>query len=437
MRTMDPLWSSAQARAWVERQDPGGLIRMGRVVRGWRQADLGSRLDCSASTVSRMEQRSSRNPDLHLLRRAAQEVGVPAHVLGAALGLNVPQAIRVAADGPRCAKEDPMRRRTLLAAAGLAAPAQLLAAVDDALAVTPDPTGSTVPLDTRLARARSLFDAGRHADLLEALPGLLADSHHAARSRSDLALARLSSCYSLAAQLLVKIGRYDRARLTADRATVYAELSGSPLAAAAAARQLSIVLRHQDQQGAAQRLILGAVDKVEATGLTTPAQSAAYAQMLCTTAYTAARAGDRDQALTMIREASQAARGLPQQPPAGRLFPITPASVDLYEVGVHWALGDAGAAIQAGRTLHPDQFPTAERKGRMHTDLGRAWWQWGRPEQTASELLSALRVSLGEVRDRPAIRQIVVDLSARHPRVSGVRELAAATGVHKTASPGR
>jgi len=330
-----------------------------------------------------------------------------------------------------------MRRRTLLAAAGLAAPAQLLAAVDDALAVTPDPTGSTVPLDTRLARARSLFDAGRHADLLEALPGLLADSHHAARSRSDLALARLSSCYSLAAQLLVKIGRYDRARLTADRATVYAELSGSPLAAAAAARELSIVLRHQDQQGAAQRLILGAVDKVEATGLTTPAQSAAYAQMLCTTAYTAARAGDRDQALTMIREASQAARGLPQQPPAGRLFPITPASVDLYEVGVHWALGDAGAAIQAGRTLHPDQFPTAERKGRMHTDLGRAWWQWGRPEQTASELLSALRVSLGEVRDRPAIRQIVVDLSARHPRVSGVRELAAATGVHKTASPGR
>jgi hypothetical protein len=264
---------------------------------------------------------------------------------------------------------------------------------------------------------------------LEALPGLLADAHDGARSRADLAHARLSACYSLAAQVLVKIGRYDRARLTADRATVYADLSGSPLVAAAAARELSIVLRHQDQAAASQRLIRDAAARVEATGLTTPAQAAAYAQMLCTTSYTAARAGDRDQAQAMIREASKAARRLPEQAPAGRLFPITPAAVDLYEVGVHWALGDAGAALQAGRALRADQFPTAERKGRMHTDLGRAWWQWGKPEQTAHELLSAMRVSPGEVRDRPAIRKIVGDLATRHPRVSGVRELAAATGV--------
>lgn len=322
-----------------------------------------------------------------------------------------------------------MRRRTLLAAAGLAAPAQLLTGVDDALASMPAPTGSAVPLDTRMARARAFFDAGEHAALLGALPGLLADAHEGAQSRTDLAHARLSACYSLAAQVLVKIGRYDRARLTADRATVYADLSGSPLVAAAAARELSIVLRHQDQAAAAQRLILDAATKVEATGLTTPAQAAAYAQMLCTTSYTAARAGDADQAQAMIREASKAARHLPRQAPTGRLFPITPAAVDLYEVGVHWALGDAGSALKAGRALRADQFPTAERKGRMHTDLGRAWWQWGKPEQTAHELLSALRVSPGEVRDRPAIRQIVRDLSTRHPRVSGVRELATATGV--------
>lgn len=48
----------------------------------------------------------------------------------------------------------------------------------------------------------------------------------------------------------------------------------------------------------------------------------------------------------------------------------------------------------------------------MHTDPGRARWQWGKPEQTANELLSALRVSPGEVRDRPVIRQIVSDLAA-------------------------
>ncbi|MFF4799826.1 hypothetical protein ACFY1U_15610 [Streptomyces sp. NPDC001351] len=56
------------------------------------------------------------------------------------------------------------------------------------------------------------------------------------------------------------------------------------------------------------------------------------------------------------------------------------------------------------------------------------WWQWGKPEQTVNELLSALRVFPGEVRDRPAIRQIVRDLAARHP-MSGVRELVTAVDV--------
>lgn len=187
------------------------------------------------------------------------------------------------------------------------------------------------------------------------------------------------------------------------------------------------MLRHQGRPAAAQRNILDAVAKVAATGLRTDAQAAAYAQMLCTTSYTAAVGGDRDQALTMIGEATRAARALPHDPPSGRLFPVTPAAVGLYAVGVHWALGDAGSALDAGRGLREEQFATAERKGRMHTDLARAWWQRGKPEQTAAELLSAVRVSPGEVRDRPAIRRIVTDLRTAHPRIAGVRELAAAT----------
>ncbi len=320
-----------------------------------------------------------------------------------------------------------MRRRTLLAAAGLGTPAAMLMGVDDALAGTP--TGSPVPLDTRLAAARAHFDAGHNTKLLKLLPGLLADAHHAARSRQEMPLARLSATYSIASQVLTKIGHYEESRRTADRATVYADLSGSPLAAAAAAREMSIVLRHLDEPAAAQHRIVDALAKVEATGLKTDAQASAYAQMLCTTSYTAAIAGDRDQALTMMSDATRAARDLPDNPPDGRLFPVTPAIVALYTVGVHWALGDAGLALDAGRGLRAAQFKTAERRGRMHTDLARAWWQWGKPEQTAAELLSAVRESPGEVRDRPAIRKIVTDLHAQHPRTTGVRELVAATGV--------
>lgn len=319
-----------------------------------------------------------------------------------------------------------MRRRTLLGAAGLAVPASLLLGVESALAEMPPPSGSPVPLDVRLARARVLFDTGRYGELIKALPDLLATAHALIRDRAEINYARLSACYTVAAQVLVKIGRYDQARLTADRATVYAGLSGSPLTSAAAARELSIVLRHQDQPDAAQRLVLNAASNIEATGLSTHPQAAAYAQMLCTTAYTAARAGDRDRARAMIDEAARAARGLPAVAPADRLFSITPASVLLYEVGVHWALGDAGAAIRAGRQLHQDQFATAERKARLHTDMARAWWQWGKPEQTAQSLLNAFRVTPAEVRDRPSMRAIVRELQRKHPHVSGVRELSRA-----------
>ncbi|MET7852358.1 transcriptional regulator [Streptomyces avermitilis] len=323
-----------------------------------------------------------------------------------------------------------MRRRTLLAAAGLAVPVSVLLDVESALAEMPAPSGSSEPFDVRLARARAVFDTGRYGELLKELPDLLATAHVRIRDRAEISYARLSACYSLTAQVLVKIGRYEQARLTADRASLYADLSGSPLASAAAARELSIVLRHQDQAATAQRLILNAVSRLEATGLNTQAQAAAYAQLLCTTSYTAARAGDRDQALSMIDEATRAARDLPAFAPAGRLFAITPASVRLYQVGIHWALGDAGAAIRFGQQLRQEQFATAERKGRLHTDMARAWWQWGKPEQTAQSLLDAFRVTPAEVQDRPAMRVIVTELHHKHPRVSGVRELSRAVLAH-------
>ncbi|MFI1002762.1 hypothetical protein ACH4RD_23155 [Streptomyces galbus] len=196
----------------------------------------------------------------------------------------------------RDAEEDPMRRRTLLTATAAAGPAALLMGLDDALAGTPAPSGAGL-LDGRLVSARALYDQGAHARLLAVLPGLIADAHHGAASRRSLDQARLSAVYSLASAVLIKLGSYDRARLTADRARTWAEVSGSPLAAAAAARELAIVLRHQDQPSAAQRLMSSAVTDLEASGLRTQAAAAGYAQMLCTLAYTAARAGQRAEAL--------------------------------------------------------------------------------------------------------------------------------------------
>ncbi|MGW9211337.1 hypothetical protein ACWGR4_30725 [Embleya sp. NPDC055664] len=112
------------------------------------------------------------------------------------------------------------------------------------------------------------------------------------------------------------------------------------------------------------------------------------------------------------------------------MFTVTPASVGgLYEVGVLYCLGDAGAALHAGRDLHPGRFPTAERRGRLHTDLARAWWQLGKPEQTAAALAAAHHEAPGEVRDRPTIRRVVTELAERHPKAIGVRDLLTTTGI--------
>ncbi|KUN17682.1 DNA-binding protein [Streptomyces corchorusii] len=415
------------ARQLSEQRRTGALIRLGREHQSWTLAELGERIGCSAATLSRLERRA-RVVDLGLVHLAAAEVGVPRHVLMTSLAppsTAAPAGTRVTASS-RDAEEDPMRRRTLLTATAAAGPAALLMGLDEALAATPAPTSGLGALSSRLAAARELYDKGAHHRLLAVLPGLIADGHRAAASRQDLDQARLSSVYTLASSVLSKVGSYEQARLTADRARTWAEVSGSPLAAAAAARELAIVLRHQDRHGEARRLMTSAAADVEATGLRTDAAAAAYAQMLCTLAYTAARGGQRAEALAMVEEARRSARRLPGTPPPGRLFPISPAAVGLYAVGVHWALGDAGAALEAGKDLRPDQFPTAERRARLGTDMARAWWAWNRPEQTARALLDAHRASPGEVRDRPAIRSIVNELAERHPHTTGVRELRAA-----------
>ena len=107
---------------------------------------------------------------------------------------------------------------------------------------------------------------------------------------------------------------------------------------------------------------------------------------------------------------------------------ITPAQVSLYKVGVLWSLGDAGAAIETGRRLYPGQFPTPERRARLHTDMARAWWQRGKPDETALALLAAYDQVSAEVSTRPAIRKMATDLVRQHPRATGVQELATAIG---------
>jgi len=326
-----------------------------------------------------------------------------------------------------------VRRRELLAA-GIVVPAALLAGIDDALAMMPDPSGAATAaaVSTRLARARGMYDAGNLARAIRSLPDLLASADSLARTSPGPArYALLAACYDLATEALHKTGHETASRITADRAMTNAGRSGSAASAAYAARSLSIVLRHQGRQDLAERVTSRAAGELDKAGLRTRMEAAAYAQTLCTCAYSAAQAGDREQALDMIGEARKAADRNPGQPLPGYAIAVTPAHVTLYEIGVHWSLGDAGAALHAARDLRPAQLPTAERRGRLHTDLARAWWQRGKPEQTAQSLLAAFRESPAEVTSRVAMRRITDSLAARYPKLPAVTELTRLTAARR------
>jgi transcriptional regulator with XRE-family HTH domain len=153
-------------------------------------AELGSRCGYSAAQVSRLERGLARFTDVNVLRAFAGALDIPPQSLGLTpatyvratpvsgeAGLPLPDAHSVGAEDG--GEEGPMRRRSLLAAAGLTAPTALLATVNDALAVLPSPRAESSPADVAamLAGARRQFDAGK---LAAALPVLLAAAHDVA-----------------------------------------------------------------------------------------------------------------------------------------------------------------------------------------------------------------------------------------------------------------
>lgn len=422
MHGTDSLWDSGPANALIAAKDVGGLLRFARQAKHLRQADLGAQVGYDPSAISRLETGRRRATDVDLLRRIATILEIPAHVLGAVLDIAPAGPVRVAgATGDQ--GDDPMRRRTVLATV----PAGLLIRLDHALAVSGQPTTAahTVGVAAQYRRARQLFDAGQLAQLIDAMPDLLATAHAATATHDPVAYAQLTACYTLASETLNKAGAHEASRLTADRAVIFADLAESPLSRTVAARALGIVLRHQGDHALADDVALNAAAALEATGLPTPEHAGTYALALCTCAYNAATAGRRDAATSLIGEAKRAAAGLSVTTRSGHPFALTSAQVTLYQLGILWALGDAGAGLHAARDLRPEHFPTPERRARLHTDRARAWAQWGKPAETARALLNAHIEAPAEVRNRPSIRGLAKELIRDHRTTPEVRLLAA------------
>jgi len=143
MDAYDPLWTSARARALVADRDIGGVLRLARQARRWRQADVGAAAGYSASTISRLETGCRAGADLGVLRRVAGVLAIPPAVFSALTGLPTLAGATVArTTGQRAEEDDSVRRRRLLAS--LAATAAVSACGTPLLPNAPPTSGTTM-----------------------------------------------------------------------------------------------------------------------------------------------------------------------------------------------------------------------------------------------------------------------------------------------------
>jgi transcriptional regulator with XRE-family HTH domain len=443
--------------------EPGAVIRGARTSQGLTLKQLGAQLGYSAAQLSRYERGITRLTDPALLRRFASVLGIEPHQLGLITSVtstgtrhavsgydhrrgahgNTVDPNRQWEDG-----EDPMRRRELLTGtAALAGAARLsgpawprpgthptqVGALEDLLYSQPaaEPV-RLAALRTAVLKARDNFREARYSTLPAELPRLIATAQATASAADSgekaAASTLLAESWIVAADFAVKVNDDPLSWLTAGRALQAAQDGSDPLTLADARRAVATAMRRAGQPGRASDLLTRAWRDIEPADDLNPDRLAMYGNLLTVAAYTAATAGDRSAASGLIAEAATTAARLPAA--SRRLPAFSPAGVTLYKVSIAQVLGDNGTAIDHARTIRIADIPTPERQGRLCIDVARAYHQWGKAAGCFAALLAAERVAPAEVRYRPPVHRMTLDLLRLGPRsLPGLREFARCIGV--------
>ncbi|HEV3355457.1 MAG TPA: helix-turn-helix transcriptional regulator [Pseudonocardiaceae bacterium] len=429
----------------------GGAVRRARQEAGWTQAELGARCGYSASQVSRWESGQQPLRDVALLRQVADLLAIAPEVFGLASAdtarPNQPGELagpRVGRNIPSGEEADPLRRRTFILAAGLAAlpgttanaataggqdPTQLLATrLGDALLTTgPDaaPVGAA-RLRRALTATASDFTSCRYMRLAEQLPPLLAAAEATAEAQRHEPVAQrlLAETYNVTTRALIKLEASGLEWLSADRALRAAWGADDPLVLAEAQRLIASVARRAGDHDRAQSLTLAAAQHLQSGPRPDAEHLAMVGVLYCSAGYAAARAGDRERTHELLDEAARVAQQLEGDHEKYRALS---ANVVSHRVSAAFILGDAGAALAHAQSLPLAAIPTVERRARMLVDQAMAWARWGKPSLSYRTVLAAERMAPGEVRTRNTARRLVAELlnAKNQAAMRGLPQLAA------------
>ncbi|MFE1931203.1 helix-turn-helix domain-containing protein [Streptomyces sp. NPDC059474] len=326
-----------------------------RHYRGERRQDVVAGLvGISPDYLSQIE-RGLKVPSLPILHAIAQELGVPT----AALLADMPAGSRVSLD-----TTEPAIVRALM---GYGSPCSPSSA---------EPTA----LRERVDSAWRLWQSSktRFTDMAGVLPGLIADTEHAARTaRSATDPARRRSIMRVRADLyfllrsyLRRTGRVDLSMLAADRAVRAAEEADDPLRIAAAQWNLGHALLASQEPDGAEQIALRAVEELRRSPIAEPDRVAMSGALQLVAVVAEARRRDWSGARDRLRNrARPAARSVGEGNVMWTVF--GPTNVALHEVSIEMEAGDTSEALQVADELDTSDLPSMERSFTFNLEVAR------------------------------------------------------------------
>ncbi|MEU5925232.1 helix-turn-helix transcriptional regulator [Streptomyces antimycoticus] len=326
-----------------------------RHYRGERRQDVVAGLVGIAPDYLSQIERGLKVPSLPILHAIAQELGVPT----AALLADMPAGSRASLD-----TTEPAIVRALMGYGWPGSPS------------SDEPTA----LRERVESAWRIWQSSktRFTDMAGVLPGLIADTEHAARTaRSATDPARRRSImrvradlYFLSRSYLRRTSRLDLSMMAADRAVRAAEEADDPLRMAAAQWNLGHVLLAAQELDGAEQVALRAVEELRRSPIAEPDRVAMTGALQLVAVVAEARRRDWSAARDRLRNhARPAARSVGEGNIMWTVF--GPTNVALHEVSIEMEAGDASEALQVADELDTSDLPSMERSFTFNLEVAR------------------------------------------------------------------
>lgn len=386
----------------------GGRVAAYRRRRGLSQAALAGLVGRSESWLSQVE-RGLRHVDrLSVLMEMARVLHVDLAALTGESSKHAPNGHQVAN--------------------GLVNLRRAVTKYDVLAGAAPSASAPQITLHDQAAETHRLYQAADYDQVIERLPGLLAEVEGAIcapgpYTERDARLAHVSA-YVVAAKLASKLGAADLAMLFADRAANCAIEAGSVVARGMAGYQVVCALLQADQPEEAEQLAVRLAEHLDRSRADTddPAVLSLAGALWLVAAVLAARRTHVEAAWLRLARAEELATLLGVEGNhAWTAF--GPTNVAVHRVSVAAELGDAGAALRAARDVNPARLPSGllSRRAQVHLDLARAQARRRRDAEATLNLLEAERIAPEVIRHNVIAQEVVWSVLVRATRRDSAR----------------